>query len=114
LRKQGIFAEIKLFGAECGLAQGIQKVSGSEVGIPNPSQLAEWSRRLEVRTIPSGQLPAEVLGNSIKGEGFLQHVWVGNGYQPLIVGLTFGLNAANLTGQTTTEAEQQEIAVFEK
>ena len=112
LRNQGIFAEINLKGEECGVLAGIQKVSGSEVGLPSLSQLAEWSKKLSVRTLQSGQLPAEVLGNKVEKEGFLQHIWVGNGYQPLIVGLTFASNPANLIGQTDTEAAQQEIAVF--
>jgi hypothetical protein len=113
LRQSGTFAEFKFVGTECSLLNAtFPKVSGAEVGIPNPSQLEEWSRTLEVRTIGSGQLPAEVLGKKVEGMGFLQHIWVGAGYQPLITGLTFEKLPANLVGQTKTTAAQQEIAVF--
>jgi hypothetical protein len=115
LRRQGVFAEFKFVGTECGLFNGTSiKASGSKVGLPNPSQLEEWTKKLEVRTIASGQLPNEVLGKKVEGEGFLQHIWVGNGYQPVIVGLTFEGNTANLTSQIVGEASQQEIAIFEK
>ena len=113
LRKQPgtVFAEINLTG-KCGVLAGVQKVAGSEVGIPSLSQPEEWSKTLTVRTIPSGQLPAEVLGNKVGGSGFLQHIWVGSGYQPLVLGLTFGGNPASLVGQTEVETAQQEISVF--
>jgi hypothetical protein len=117
-RKQGTFAEINLVGAECGVLAGKQKVAGTEVGIPFPSQLEEFSKELTVRTIASGQLPKEVLGEKIEKEGFLQHVWVGTPtgnkeFQPLILGLTFAGNPANLIGQTEIKTEQQEIGVRE-
>jgi hypothetical protein len=117
LRKApGAFAEIKFTGAGCGvLSTGPAKVAGAEVGIPAPSQLESWSKKLNIRTLPSGQFPKEVLGEAAPtGAGFLQHIWVGAGYQPLVLGLTLGGNAANLSGQTDVDAEQQEIAVFEK
>jgi hypothetical protein len=115
LREQGVFAEVSFKGETCGVLNGTRpKVSGAEVGLPNPSQLEEWSKKLTVRTIASGQLPKEVLGKVVEGEGFLQHVWVGSGYQPLIVGLAFEGLSANLIGQTEADAAQQEIAVFEK
>src|SRR4029077_446591 len=69
LRNQGIFAEINLKGVECGVLAGVQKVSGSEIGLPSLSQLEEWSKKLSVRTLPSGQLPAEVLGTKVEKEG---------------------------------------------
>jgi len=113
LRASSVFAEFFFSGTECGLLNGAKpKIAGSEVGIPNPSQIEEWSKKLEVRTIGSGQLPAEVLGKKVEGLGFLQHIWVGEGYQPLITGLTFEGVASNLIGQTRTTARQQEIAVF--
>jgi len=120
LRKgPGVFAELNLKGAGCKVLAGVQDIGGSEVGVPHPSQLEEWSKTLTVQTIHSGTLPAEVLGSKVEGEGFLQHIWVGlpNGtkeFQPLILGLTFAGKAANLIGQTEMEAAQQEIAVFEK
>ncbi len=113
LRKSGVFAEFRFAGAECSLLNGLSpKIAGAEVGIPNPSQPETWSKKLEIQTIASGQLPTEVLGETVKGEGFLQHIWVGGGSQPLITGLTFEGNTANLIGQTRATAKQQEIAVF--
>lgn len=122
LRKAaGVFAEISLVGPGCGVLAGKQKVAGAEVGLPSLSQLEEWSKKLSIRTIPSGTLPATVETFNEKpavgGVGFLQHIWVSpiaQDYQPLVLGLTFGNNAASLVGQTETEAAQQEIAVFEK
>ena len=116
----GVFAEIDLVGNGCpGLLKGPQRVGGSEVGIPSLPELGEFSKTLGVRTIPSGTLPKEVVGNKVEGLGFLQQVWVGlptgkKESQPLILGLTFAGQQANLVGQTETTAAQQEIAVFEK
>jgi len=111
----GSFAEINITGSGCGVIAGKRIVGGAEIGLPSLSQLGEWSKKLAVRTLQSGQFPKEVLGTTPpEKEGFLQHIWVGNGYQPLVLGLTFAGLPANLIGQTETEAEQQEISVFEK
>jgi hypothetical protein len=120
LRKAaGTFAEINLKGAGCKVLAGVQKVGGAEVGIPSPAGLGEFSKKLGVRTIASGTLPSKILENTVEGEGFLQHIWVGlptgkKEFQPLILGLTFAGKGASLIGQTETEAAQQEIAVTEK
>jgi hypothetical protein len=111
----GVFAEVHFEGSTCGVLNGTNnKVAGAEVGIPSPSGLGSFSRNLNVRTIASATLPAEVLETKVGKVGFLQHIWVGTGYQPLVLGLTLTGNPASLVGQTETQAAQQEIAVFEK
>ncbi len=111
----GVFAEVHLEGKGCGILAGTNnKVAGAEVGLPSPSALGEFSKKLSIRTIASATLPAEVLETKVGKEGFLQHIWVGTGYQPLVLGLTLTGNAASLVGQTEMEAAQQEIAVTEK
>ncbi len=117
LRKaSGAFAEIDLVGGSkaCGVLAGLSKVGGAEVGIPSLTNLGEFNKILSVRTLPSATLPAKVLETEVGKEGFLQHIWVGGGYQPLVLGLTLASNPSGLIGQTETEAAQQEIAVFEK
>jgi hypothetical protein len=109
-RKVGVFTTITFKGTGCGVLAGTFSVEGSEVGIPN-RKLEEFSRTLAVRTLPSETGINKEAG---EGAGFLQHIWDGEAYQGIIVGLKFGGNPANLIGQTETEAAQQEIAVFEK
>jgi len=110
----GVFAEIAITGRSCGALGGILPIMGSEVALPSPRGLGEFTKRLTIRTIPSGLLPHEILGNEVEGQGLLQHLWVGGGYQPLILGLTDAGGAASITGQTEIEAAQQEMAVVEK
>jgi hypothetical protein len=111
-RKLGIFAEILLTGKGCSVLAGKQLVQGSEVGIPNLAHLNEFSKKLSVRTLPSGTLKEELAEKPL--EGFLQHYWGGKSFEPVVMGLTFAGSSANLIGQTEVEAAQQEIAVSEK
>jgi hypothetical protein len=96
----GVFTTITLKGSGCGVLAGTFKVEGSDVGLPSPSNVKEWSTKLSVRTIP--------------GENLLQHFWNGKEFIGAKVGLIFGGNTSSLIGQTKTTANQQEIAVFEK
>jgi hypothetical protein len=105
LTKGGTFTVVNFKTLEkCGaFASGPINVSGSEVALPTPSQVAEWSKTLAVRTIPTPQSP----------NTFLQHYWDQEAFQGAKVGLTFGSNPASLIGQTNVTAEQQELAIFE-
>jgi len=100
--KEGTFTTITF--TSCGVLNGTFNVSGSEVGIPDPSQLEEWSRNLTVRTVDHKQGTGHVL----------QHYWAGTRFQGAELGLRVGTNSATLTGQTKVSSEQQEISVFEK
>lgn len=103
LTNNGTFTTVALKStATCAALAGTFNVSGSEVGIPSPSQLEEWSKKLQVRTVES------------QTGKFLQHFWDGEAFQGAELGLTFANNPASLIGQTEVEAAQQEIAVFEK
>jgi hypothetical protein len=108
-RKNGVFSTVTLSGGGCGVLGGTFPVEGSEVGILNRN-LETWSKKLSIRTLPGGLIKKEVG----EGEGFLQHFWDGEAFQSAIIGLKFGGNPANLTGQTNVEAAQQEISIFEK
>jgi hypothetical protein len=110
-RKVGVFATVTFKGAGCGVLAGTFNVGGSEVGLPN-RKLEEFSTKLTIRTLPDETLKEELAEKPL--EGFLQHVWVGKKFQPLVLGLRFGENLANLIGQTEVESAQQEVAVFEK
>lgn len=100
--KEGTFTTIT-FGT-CGVLNGTFNVSGSEVGLPSPSGLKEWNKKLAVRTVDHKQ-----------GTGrALQHFWDGKAFQGAELGLRVGENVSALVGQTNVESEQQEIAVFEK
>ena len=101
MTNNGTFTTVALKGGECGVLTGMFNVSGSEVGLPNPSHTEEWSKKLAVRTVEAQPT-------------FLQHYWDQEAYQGALVGLTFANNPASLIGQTEVEAEQQEVAVFEK
>lgn len=96
----GIFTTIG-FKGKCGPLTAFP-ITGSEVGIPFPHQLEEWSKKLAVRTMPPQ--------NGI----FFQHYWDGTGFQGAEIGLSFNNRAASLIGQTEVESAQQEIATFEK
>jgi hypothetical protein len=99
--KRGAFTVVTLSGTGC-LLSGSHAVEGSEVGIPDLSQLKTWSRSLEVRTVEHSQAKAK------------QHFWDGTEFQGTHLGLTFTGFPASYIGQTKVKAEQQEIAVFEK
>ncbi len=99
LPKAGAFTTIG-FNSKCGALVGTFNVGGTEVGLPSPSHVAEWSRKLSVRTL--------------EGKELLQHFWNGAKFVGAKVGLELGGNPASLIGQTQTESEQQEIAIFEK
>ncbi len=100
----GTFSTITLTGGGCGVLAGTFNVTGSEVGIPSPNTLGTWSKTLAVNTVEHKQ-----------GTGrWLQHFWDGKGFQGAELGLAVGANVASLVGQTTVNAEQQEVAVFEK
>jgi hypothetical protein len=113
LRKVGVFTTLgfKPLTKACGPFATLNKVEvqGSEVGIPN-LPINEFSKKLAVRTMPGGTIP-KALG---EGEGFLQHIWNGNRFLGLLVGLRFGGFPANLIGQTEVETAQQEITIREK
>jgi hypothetical protein len=103
LTNNGTFTTVALKDvAACATLAGTFNVSGSAVGIPSLSQLEEWSKKLQVRTVES------------QTGKFLQHYWDGTAFQGAELGLTFANNPASLIGQTEVEAEQQEISVFEK
>jgi hypothetical protein len=111
-RRLGILASITLKGSGCGVLSGTQLVQGSEIGIANINHLNEYSKKVSGRSFSSGTLKEELAEKPL--EGFSQHYWGGKSFQPLIVGLTFAGNPANLIGQTEVEAAQQEVAVSEK
>jgi hypothetical protein len=97
----GEFTSLTFTGSGCGvLPGGPRKVSGSEVGLPSPANVNEWSKKLAVRTLP--------------GKEFEQHFWNGTAFEGVKAGLEFTGATANLVGQTEVEAAQQELAVFEK
>lgn len=98
--KRGTFSVVNFIGSGCGVLVGKVPVTGSAVGIPSPSQLKEWSRTLGVRTVDVNKIQ--------------QHFWDGVAAQGAKLGLNLGPNEATFIGQSTVEAEQQEIAVFEK
>lgn len=85
--------------AACKTLTGTFNVGGSEVGLPSPSQVGEWSTILSVRTL--------------EGKELLQHFWNGVKNVGAKVGLEFGGNPASLVGQTETKAAQQEISIKE-
>ena len=107
MTKGGTFTTVNFKSlATCGaFATGPINVSGSEVALPSPSQVEEWSTALAVRTIPTQEPP-----NAF----FFQHFWDGEAPQGAKIGLTFGSNSASLVGQTKVNAQQQELAIFEK
>jgi hypothetical protein len=111
-RKLGVFATITLSGKGCGVLAGTQLVQGSEVGIPNLTNLNEFSKKLSIRTLPDGTLKEELAEKPL--EGFLQHYWGGKSFVPLVLGLGFAGNPGAIIGQIEIEAAQQEIAVSEK
>jgi hypothetical protein len=102
LTNNGTFTNVTLSGGGCGGLIGTFPVSGSEVGIPSPGNVGEWSKKLAVRTLSS------------ENGTFLQHYWDGEGFQGALVGLSFDKNPASLVGQTEVTAAQQEVAVSEK
>jgi hypothetical protein len=98
----GTFTTLTFVGSGCGLLAGPQNVGGSEIGLPSPSEVLVWSKKLAVRTLSSGQ-----------GENLRIHFWNGSESIGVNAGLQFAGNAANLIGQTEAEAAQQEISVQE-
>jgi hypothetical protein len=111
-RKQGTGTQILSSGtfttvtlspaAACGVLAGTFNVTGSEIGIPAPSGLKEWSKTLTVRTLDHKQ-----------GTGrLLQHYW-DTEFIGAELGLALGPNKATLVGQTTAETSN-EVSVFEK
>jgi hypothetical protein len=95
---KGAFTTIT-FGSTCGALVGTFNVGGTEVGLPSPAHVGEWSQTLSVRTL--------------EGKELLQHFWNGEKFVGAKVGLELDSNPASLIGQTTTEAKQQEVAVKE-
>jgi hypothetical protein len=95
--KAGVFTTVSLKGAECGILAGVFAMGGSEVGLPNHKR-EEFSKSWMVTTAA--------------GEPE-QEFWNGKEAAWLKTGLLFAGNPASLTGQTTAEPTQQEIAIFE-
>lgn len=100
----GTFTTITLAGGGCGVLAGTFPVVGSEVGIPSPSGLKEWNKKLTVRTVDHKQLPGR-LPQHYSGGGTTAYVGAE-------LGLKVGGNVAALIGQTNTEATN-EVSVFE-
>jgi hypothetical protein len=99
LPKGGAFTTIT-FNSKCGALVGTFNVGGTEAGLPSPSHIGEWSRKLAVSTV--------------EGKELLQHFYNGKVFIGAKLGLELGGNPASLIGQTQTESAQQEVAVFEK
>ncbi len=100
--KEGTFTTVTLSGSGCGALAGTVNVSGSDIGIPN-HEIEEWNKELSVRTLP----PQENLFRQHQWNGRLQRFW---GHT---IPLSLGSKPASLTGQTTVNSEQQEVAIFE-
>ncbi len=95
---EGVFTTIHLTGAECGLLVGPHNVKGSQSVIPEPKQLEEWSKQLNVG-FPGWKQ---------------QHFWNGKEFIGVEPKLFLGNEPATLTGQVEAHADVQEIAVFER
>jgi hypothetical protein len=94
----GEFTKITFAKATCGVLAGTFSVKGSVSVTTKPTQLEEWSTKL-VTTFPGWPK---------------QHYWNGKEFVGVEPKLVFGTEPSVLTGSVETEADVQEIAVFEK
>jgi hypothetical protein len=95
---EGSFTTITLSGSGCGVLAGSFKINENFAATTKPSNLEEWSTTL-ITTFPGWAK---------------QQYWNGKKSVGVEPALKIAGNAASLIGSVTTNADVQEIAVFEK
>jgi hypothetical protein len=111
LTTDGTLSTTTLAGSGCGLMAGTFPTTGSYEYNLN-RKLEEFSRKQTVYTAP-GEEGITFEGKAIP-KAFRAHYWNGTAFVGAILGPQFSGSPGNLLGQSESETEQQEVAIFEK
>jgi hypothetical protein len=96
----GGFTTVTFSGSGCGAIAGTFTADGSVLILPEKLTLGEFNKTLNLRTIAQEK------------ESFKQHIWNGERYLGILVGLHFASEPANIVGQYGL-TPKQEITVAE-